>query len=91
MLKELRECLENRILTVFWTYIDVDGGKIQLPTNLYYAVSNIINGGMAAGGGSSVLLLLHGYCTYEGIEGRYRASSATRDDYYERTTAKIPH
>ena len=55
----MRGCLQNRMFTLLWTYIDIDGVKIQIPTNYYSILFNIVNGGIAAG--SCVLLLLYDY------------------------------
>ena len=59
MLRQARVCLKNRTLTLFWTYIDIEGVKIQMPTDYYYILAYIVHGGIAAGSGTALF-----YCCY---------------------------
>ena len=47
------------IFTLFWTYIAIDGVKIQMPTNYCYISFNIVHGGIAAGSGTVLFYYCH--------------------------------
>ena len=59
MLRQASVCLKNKTFTLFWTYIDIDGVEIQMPTNYYYILVYIVHGGIAAGSGTALF-----YCCY---------------------------
>jgi len=61
LLRQARICLKTRTFTLCWTNIDIDGVKIQMPTNYYYYYISvyIVHGGIAAGSGTALF-----YCCY---------------------------